>query len=191
MSSDKKSLGKIVTKKADAFCRAIEKPGAPIVIFKRPEKYHGLPKDKIGESFASWAWTQRRYPHPGVVHTTSDAISIHSAELPDTARSYLLELKGIFERLTGLGFLNSSIYVLQSSEGMMGRAGKKRVSPVLMAHWTAAGNGAMTSEQKEILPMGSLGFFPANAEIPLHGYNNDSHSSVSVIIVPLLVPPKL
>jgi hypothetical protein len=74
---------------------------------------------------------------------------------------------------------------------MMGRAGKKRVSPVLMAHWTAAGNGAMTSEQKEILPMGSLGFFPANAEIPLHGYNNDSHSSVSVIIVPLLVPPKL
>ncbi len=191
MRNDKKSTEKIVTKKADAFRRAIEKPGAPIVIFKRPEKYHGLPKDKIGESFASWAWTQRRYHHPGLVHTTSDAISIHNAELPPTARLYLLELKDIFDRLSNLGFANSNIYVVQSSEGMMGRAGKKRVSPVLMAYWTAAGNGAITPEQKEILPISSLGFFPANADIPLHGYNNDSHSSVSVIVVPLLVPPKL
>jgi hypothetical protein len=90
MSSNKKSSEIIITKKADAFCRAVEKPGAPVVIFNRPEKYHGLSKEKIGESFRSWAWTQRRYAHPGLVHTTSDAISIHSAELPDTARNYLL-----------------------------------------------------------------------------------------------------
>lgn len=191
MSSDKKPGQIIVTKKADAFCRAVQKPGAPIVIFNRPEKYHGLSKEKIEESFRSWAWTQRRYHHPGIVHTTSDAVSIHSAELPDTARNYLLELKGIFERLSGLGFLNSSIYVLQSSDGMMGRAGKQRKSPVLMAHWTAAGNGAMTAEQREILPEGSLGFFPANANVPLHRYNKDDHSSVSVIVVPHFAPPKL
>jgi hypothetical protein len=190
MSSDKKPGQIIVTKKADAFCRAVQKPGAPIVIFKRPEKYHALPKDKIVESFASWAWTQRRYHHPGLVHTTSDAISIHSAELPPTARLYLLELKDIFDRISNLGFAKSSIYVLQNSDGMMGRAGKKRVSPVLMAHWTAAGNGAMTPKQREILPEGSLGFFPANSDVPLHGYNNNSHSSVSVIVVPTFMPPK-
>lgn len=191
MSSNKKPVPIILTKTADSFCRAVEKPGAPIVIFKRPDNYHGLPTETIRESFASWAWTQRRYHNPGLVRATSDAVSIHNAELPDTARSYLLELKGIFERLSDLGFLNSSMYVVQSSDGMMGRAGKQRKSPVLMAHWRAAGEGAMTAEQKEILPMGSLGFFPVNTKIPLHSYNSDDHSSVSVIVVPNFVPPKL
>jgi hypothetical protein len=184
MSSNKKPAEKIVTKRTDAFCRAVEKPGAPIVIYNRPEKYNELSKGEIRESFRSWAWTQRRYHHPGLVHTRSDAVSIHAAELPPTTRHYLLELKSIFERLSGLGFLNSDIYVVQSSEGMMGRAGKKRVSPVLMVHWTAAGNGALTAEQREIIPEAALGFFPANANIPLHRYNRDSHSSVSVIVVP-------
>lgn len=188
MSSDKKPPERIVTKSVDAFCRAVEKPDAPIVIFKRPEKYHGLPGTKIEESFAAWAWTQRRYHHPGLVHIRSDAVSIHNAELPYTAREYLLELKGIFERLSGLGFLNSSIYVLQSSEGMLGRPGKKRTSPILMAHWIAAGNGAMTAEQKQIIPEGALGYFPLKANIPLHKYNSDDHSSVSVIVVPSIFP---
>ncbi|MCE7886545.1 MAG: hypothetical protein DYH13_03460 [Alphaproteobacteria bacterium PRO2] len=190
MNGKQKSTEKVTTKKTDAFCRAVEKPGAPIVIYNRPETYNKLSKTQIRESFASWAWTQRRYPVPGLVHTRPDAVSILNAELPPTAREYLLELKGIFDQLTGLGFLNSNIYVLQSSEAMLGRAGKERVSPVLMAHWTAAGTGAMTAEQKEIIPEGALGFFPVKANIPLHRYNNDSNSSVSIIIVPSIPKPQ-
>lgn len=187
MSNDKKSMGKIITKNTGAFCRAVEKPGAPIVIYNRPETYNELSKAKIGESFASWAWTQRRYPHPGLAHARSDAVSLHGADLPLTARAYLFELKNIFDRLANLGFAHSHIYVLESSESMFGRAGKKRVLPVLMAHWRTAGNGAMTPEQKEIIPEGSLGFFPVNENLPLHACDK-TNSSVSVIVVPLVLP---
>ncbi|MGB4057128.1 MAG: hypothetical protein WBK77_03485 [Alphaproteobacteria bacterium] len=59
----------------------------------------------------------------------------------------------------------------------------KRDIPILMAHWSISGKGALNEKQKETLPEGDWGFFTPESYPVLHGYD-PYNASVSIIITP-------